>query len=270
MPPNGADVPDHEERYYRVDFGPVTLVFLDLCNGADETPANDTSAYLNTVNGCRAPDFNPGTAQYAWLEAQLASAQLHSEFTFVVFHQVPYSVGPHGAEDEAQSGVPARILTPLFLQYGVDAVFAGHDEMYERSAVTGEERRPDDSMHPATIHFFDVGIGGDGLRGPQPDLENPFQEFLAHADAPEVWSGARLVSGGKHYGHLEVQVHTNARGRWEAILTPVIAFPTMDEEGAVTNFERRTYTDVVTIEGASSLPPESPKATLMEWARKTR
>lgn len=31
------------------------------------------------------------------------------------------------------SGYPVRSLTPVFMQYGVDAVFSGHDEMWERS-----------------------------------------------------------------------------------------------------------------------------------------
>jgi len=136
MPANGASDPAHNERYYRMDYGPVTLLVLDLCNGNDAIPSEDTSTYLTTASGCKAPDFNPGTPQYVWLEVQLAAAQTNSAFTFVAFHHVPYSSGPHGVASEAQSGVPARVLTPLFLQYGVDAVLAGHDEMYERSTVT--------------------------------------------------------------------------------------------------------------------------------------
>ncbi len=30
---------------------------------------------------------------------------------------------------------------------------------------------------PHTVHFYDVGIGGDGLRGPQEGLINPQQKF---------------------------------------------------------------------------------------------
>ena len=36
-----------------------------------------------------------------------------------------------------------RELTPLFIRYGVDAVFNGHDELYEHSAVAGSEILPD-------------------------------------------------------------------------------------------------------------------------------
>ena len=97
------------------------------------------------------------------------------------------------------------------------------------------------------IHFYDVGIGGDGLRGPSEGFDNPYRQFLAHDDVPEVWNGKQLVSGGKHYGHLEVNVAQNAIGQWLAELTPVQVFPLLDSEGKVTGWERRTYDDVVTI-----------------------
>jgi 3',5'-cyclic AMP phosphodiesterase CpdA len=265
LPANGAANPAHNGRYYRLDYGPVTLVVLDLCNGDDTDSTKDTSTYLKTADGCQAPDFNPGSPQYAWLEEQLASAQTNSQFTFVAFHQVPYSVGPHGAAGESQSGVPVRVLTPLFLQYGVDAVLAGHDEMYERSVVTGTEQLPGGGTRPVTLNFYDLGIGGDGLRGPVSGLVNDKQAFLAHNDAPEVWSGAALVSGGKHYGHLEVNIRVNGQGKWEAVLTPVYAFPLMDSGGAVTGFERRTYADEVTVIGASA-PLLGQKGTVVvEW-----
>ena len=266
MPANGASDPAHNQRYYRMDYGPVTLLVLDLCNGNDAIPAEDTSTYLTTASGCKAPDFNPGTPQYVWLEAQLAAAQTNSAFTFVAFHHVPYSSGPHGVASEAQSGVPARVLTPLFLQYGVDAVLAGHDEMYERSTVTGTEQLPGGGTRAVTLHVYDLGMGGDGLRGPSSGVVNGMQAFLAHDDAPEVWSGSALVSGGKHYGHLEVNVRTNGLGNWEAVLTPAYAFPLMDGSGTVTGFERRTYADEVMIEGASVVPPSATRGTIVvEW-----
>jgi len=249
LPTNGATNSAHNGRYYRLDYGPVTLLVLDLCNGDDTDSTKDTSAYLTTAGGCQAPNFNPGSPQYAWLEEQLASAQTNSQFTFVAFHQIPYSIGPHGLASENQSGVPARILTPLFLQYGVDAVLCGHDETYERSTVTGIEQLPGGGTRSITLSFYDLGIGGDGLRGPTTGVVNDKQAFFAHSDAPEVWSGAMLVSGGKHYGHLEVNVQVNGQGNWEAVLTPVYAFPLTDSGGTVIGFERRTYDDVMTVTG---------------------
>lgn len=248
LPDNGASAEVFKERYYRVDFGPVTYITLDTSDGKKDKSPQDTNWRLPGLN---APDFNPGSEQYQWLEEQLADAAKTSQFTFVQFHHVPYSVGPHGFPtgsggfengQDNQSGVPVRVLTPLFKKYGVDAVFAGHDEMYERSHVDG-------------IHFYDIGIGGDGLRGPYfgkdgkyaVKMDNPHQQFLAHLDAPEVWEEKRLVSGGKHYGHLEVNVFKDDKGIWTTEIAPVYAFPIMDKSGTVTGWERRVYDDIVTL-----------------------
>ena len=114
--------------------------------------------------------------------------------------------------------------------------------MYEHSIVNG-------------IHFYDIGIGGDGLRKPISGKDgssglpgtNPHQVFLAHLNAPEVWNGKQLVSGGKHYGHLEVNISQESNGTWKAELTPVCVFPLMDAAGAVTGWERRSYDDEVVL-----------------------
>lgn len=160
---------------------------------------------------------------------------------FVQYHHAAYSFGPHGypagngSGFDTQSGQPLRVLTPLLESYDVAAVFSGHDEMYEHSIVNG-------------IHFYDVGASGDGLRGPEADLTNQYQEFLAHSDAPEVWSGDILLSGGKHYGHLEVDVVLNDFGLWDVTVTPAYAFPLLSptNPGEILGWERRTYDDVVT------------------------
>ena len=126
----------------------------------------------------------------------------------------------------------------MFEKYQVSAVFCGHDEIYEHSLVNG-------------IHYYDIGIGGDGLRGPfVEDGSTGLQaqilsSVLAHLDAPEMWEGRRMIDGGKHYGHIEVNVKPNASGQWEAEILPVYVFPIMDDSGRVLHFERRIYADVV-------------------------
>ena len=170
---NGAADPLQEGRYFRVDYGPITLIGLDVANGSPHQSERDTNFFLL---GEGDPD-----------------------------------------------GV--RALTPLFLRYGVDAVLAGHDEIWEHSEIAGEEVGPNGLGRSHTVHFYDVGIGGDGLRGLQAGLVNPFQRFLAHRDAPEVWEEDVLVAGGKHYGHLEVDVLPLEDGRWQAVLKPVYILP---------------------------------------------
>jgi 3',5'-cyclic AMP phosphodiesterase CpdA len=243
-------------RYARLDYGPVTLITLDVTNGSPSDSAGDTNFMLlgaQDESGGSSPGFALGSEQYAWLEEQLADARIRSAFTFVLFHHVPYSVGPHGWPAgkgdglDDQSGVPVRELTPLFLSYGVDAVIAGHDEMWERSEIEGKQVQADGSEVPHILHIYDVGIGGDGLRGPEQGLENPQQKFLVHTDAPEVWVDGILVSGGKHYGHLEVDVQETEMGGWQAVLKPVHVFPLLNRAGELSSFERRLYDDTVTL-----------------------
>jgi hypothetical protein len=262
VPDNGSADPTARGRYYRIDYGPVTLIALDVTNGSPDGSAGDTNHMLlgrGDVGGGASPGFGPGTEQYTWLERQLAEAQVHSAFTFVFFHHVPYSVGPHGwpagktsstdtgGVEDNQSGVPVRSLTPLFMRYGVDVLIAGHDEMWERSQIEGVEEFADGTERRHTFHVFDVGIAGDGLRGPTEGLENPYQRFLAHADAPEVWKDGILRSGGKHYGHLEVDVLETRNGGWQAVLKPVHVFPLLDSGGRLQAIERRLYDDVITL-----------------------
>lgn len=248
-PRNGTGNSVYDDRFYRIDYGPISYITIDVSDGLPDKSNRDTNFALLGRRGKGNPtDFNPGSAQYQWLENELADAQKKSRFTFVQFHHIPYSVGPHGFPagsggrgQDTQSGQPVRVLSPLFEKYGVDAVFCGHDEMYEHSVVNG-------------IHYYDIGIGGDGLRGPSSgkdgstklDSANSYQIFLAHLDATEVWNGKQLVSGGKHYGHLEVNV-SQENGTWQVKITPVYVFPVMNAKGMVVDWERRIYKDEIVL-----------------------
>lgn len=258
VPDNGSPVPADAGRYYRLDYGPATIIGLDVSNGLPHQSDHDTNYYLQgqgEADGGDSPGFGPGTRQYAWLEEQLRDAQQRSAFTFVIFHHVPFSVGPHGwppgpsgDTQDPQSGVPVRALVPLFHRYGVDAVMAGHDEIWERSEVVGEELSPDGRVSSHVLQIYDVGVAGDGLRGPQPGLENPHQKFLVHSDVPEVWRDGVLVDGGKHYGHLEVELLPEGLDGWQAVLKPVYVFPLFTAGGAeYGGYERRVYDDITTL-----------------------
>ena len=250
LPANG--VAAHDERYYAVEWGPVTVVVLDLNNGLPQHGPNDSNFYmLGEGEGGTAPDWQPGSPQYRWLAETLRAAQEKTGFTFVVAHHCPYSSGVHGLPPgrgeglDPLSGLPLRALTPLFQRYGVDALFTGHDEMYERSAVPGQERLPDGTAREHVLQVYDVGVAGDGLRAPFEGAENPFRAFLAHVDSPEQWENGVLRDGGKHYGHLEVNVEPLGETGWRAQLDMVYLFPVMDADGQVLRFERRLYDDRV-------------------------
>jgi hypothetical protein len=126
--------------------------------------------------------------------------------------------------------------------------------MYERSAIPGEEQLPQGTVRRYELMLYDVGIGGDSLRGPASDVSNPYSKFLAHRDAPEVWRDGRIVSGGKHYGHLVIDITPSAEG-WDATLTPVYLIPRLDEHGQPSSsleYERLTYDDRIVLH---SKPP---------------
>lgn len=252
LPGNGAKTAAHSERYYALKYGVVTLIVLDPTDGLPHQSEQDTNWRLRGENdGGQAPGWHPGSEQHNWLIKELQHAQQTSMFTFVMFHATPYSSGVHGRLPgekkqgrDILSSKPLQGLTPLFMRYGVDAVFGGHDEMYEHSVVTGVEKSPGGIYRDHEIHFLDVGIGGDGLRGPAKDVTNPYRVFLAHADAPEIYGPDGILSdGGKHYGHLEVNVEKDANGQWQARMDPVYIFPLLNAQGRLIDFERRLYDD---------------------------
>jgi len=76
--------------------------------------------------------YDAGSDQYTWLEQTLSDAAADREIRHVwaFLHHSPYSSGSHGSSTSVRSE-----LSPLFEQYGVELVFAGHDHHYERSVV---------------------------------------------------------------------------------------------------------------------------------------
>ncbi len=241
-PPNNN--PNYKDAYYRVDYGPVTVLTLDSCNGLPDDTDFDTNINIDaaTYPGDDMPDMNQGSDQWNWCMAQLEDARERGQIIFVQFHHVPYSSGGHilpvsMENSSGQAGLPMRIYTPAFQRYGVVAVLCGHNETFERSLV-------------GDVIFYDAGVAGDGLGAPEsekdPRCANPWQAWIAHDDDPELWNGKQLVDGGRHYGHVEIDITPDDTG-WNVSLTPVYIFPVNDEEGNVTGFERRVYDDVVTL-----------------------
>ena len=148
---------------------------------------------------------------------------------------------------EEKAGVTAADALPFFVSTS-DAIVDG------QSAGIGVTRQVRDALL-ASSKSSGKKIWGNmpfGLDPTPADIwrtsyvasTNPFQVFLADLHAPEVWKGSALISGGKHYGHMEVNV-TSDNGSWQAELTPAYVFPLMSETGKVVGWERRTYDDVV-------------------------
>lgn len=125
-----------KERWYSFDLPDIHIIVLDSCT-----------------------DFGPGSEQYKWLIYDLANSR-HIKWKFVMLHHPPYTSGNHGSVDESgnlkEVGIRTgrRIFPQLAKQYGITAVFTGHDHNYERSTQ-------DD------VHYVVAGGGG------APSYSNP-------------------------------------------------------------------------------------------------
>lgn len=131
------------ELYYSFAWGDVRFVVADT-NDPDLVGADP-----------------PSSAQYLWLESELASAA--EPIVVVAQHHPGYSSGWHG--DDADVLSIQQYLIPLYEQYGVDAVLCSHEHFYERS-------------FDGAIHHLTVGGGGAPL-APYTPLANPYQVFQA-------------------------------------------------------------------------------------------
>jgi predicted phosphodiesterase len=84
--------------------------------------------------------------QLAWIEKELKASG--SDWKIPYFHHPLYSSGMHGSQVDLRV-----ILEPLFIKYGVDVVFAGHEHFYQRI-------KPQQG-----ITYFVSGAGGQLRRG---------------------------------------------------------------------------------------------------------
>ena len=106
-------------------------------------------------------DFTPN--QGAWLEKKLEASE--AKWKIAVFHHPIYSSGgTHGSDRGLR-----RELEPIFVKYGVKAVFSGHDHIYERTKLQ------------QGIQYFVTGAGGKVRRG-DVDLKSPFRALSYDVD----------------------------------------------------------------------------------------
>lgn len=277
------NTPEHQDNYYRIDYGPVTVLTLDSSNGepddsrdnyggdgqpsqisgqeftgpGTDTQENITREGYEAAGGTDLADFNPGSPQWDWVIEQLQDARESGQIIFAQFHHAPYSSGTHGLpmnheDSSGQGGTPMRQYHPLFEEYGVAAVFSGHSEMFERSFV-------DENGDGIGVYYYDVGVAGDGMRGQRTDDDgellnyNQFSQWTADQDEPELWAEidgvTQITAGGKHYGHLEVNLQRleGADGGARITFTPVYSFPILDSNYELIDTERRVYGDEITL-----------------------
>ena len=125
------------EAYYSFDFANIHFVVLD---------SQDS-------------DRTPGGAMLTWLEEDLAATDRH--WIVAYWHHPPYSKGSHDSDDrfgEHKLVEMRENALPIFEDYSVDLVLAGHSHSYERSfLVDGFYDTP--TVVPGDGEILDGGPG---------------------------------------------------------------------------------------------------------------
>ena len=148
------DVPPINQHYYSFDY--KNAHFVSLYVPSQWNPS----------------DFDSNSAQYQWLDNDLAQAAAdpNIKWKFVFFHAPVFScVEEHGCGKNIQ-----EYLIPLFDQYGVTAVFNGDDHSYQRiGPISGYKPDPTGVTYIVTAgggaYLYDFyGTTDCNLRGGNP------------------------------------------------------------------------------------------------------
>jgi predicted MPP superfamily phosphohydrolase len=136
----GSGPKDYEtkfERPYKALLDAGVKFYASL--GNHDNPNERLYKFFN-MNGANYYTFKKGNARFfaldsdymdaeqlAWLENELKNAG-DKDWKICYFHHPLYSSGKvHGSSIELRS-----LIEPLFVKYGVNVVFSGHDHVYER------------------------------------------------------------------------------------------------------------------------------------------
>lgn len=101
-------------------------------------------------------DLKENSEQYSWLVNDLADVKDDIKFKIVIFHHPLFTSSYHQADEKKLSG----ILLPIFQKYKVNAVFNGHNHLYEKYLYNN-------------IYFIVTGGGGAPLYDPY-NTDNPY------------------------------------------------------------------------------------------------
>jgi len=170
---NPTDFRNKFENIYKVLLDEKVKFYASLGNHDD---SNQRFYELFNMNGEEYYRFTKGNVsfyalnsnymdqrQIKWIEEQLAKDT--SDWKIAFFHHPPYSSGKAHGSDKALR----ETLEPIFVKYGVNAVFAGHEHFYERI-------KPQKG-----IYYFISGAGGK-LRSGDVKKGSPLTEKAYDAD----------------------------------------------------------------------------------------
>lgn len=116
--------------------------------------------------------YTVGSTQYNWLAADLAATP--KPWKIVVMHEPGWSAGGHANNTTVQT-----VLQPLFIQYGVQMVIAGHNHYYARAVAdyidhltlggggaplyTPDAGQPNIVTVDESYHFAEIDINGNTM-----------------------------------------------------------------------------------------------------------
>ncbi|CAH9083243.1 unnamed protein product [Cuscuta epithymum] len=149
--------------------------------------------------------FGTYTPQWKWLESELAKVdRRETAWLIVLMHCPMYSSNMH----HYMEGESMRVLyEPLFVQYKVDVVFAGHVHSYERSirvsniAYDIENGQCSPAKDGSAPVYITIGDGGNS-EGLAIEMRQPQPSYSAYREAS--------------FGHgmLDIKNRTHARFGW--------------------------------------------------------
>jgi 3',5'-cyclic AMP phosphodiesterase CpdA len=186
----GPDEPGMYNRAFQDPYAPLLQqgVTFHAALGNHDSPNQRFYKHFN-MGGERYYSFKPmngfrffaldsnymSKEQIAWLEKELAASA--SDWKIAFFHHPLYSSGAtHGSAVELR-----QIVEPIFVKYGLNVVFSGHEHFYERikpqkgiyyftSGGAAKLRKGDIKRSPLTArgfdrdyHFMLVEIAGDEM-----------------------------------------------------------------------------------------------------------
>lgn len=167
---NQGDGP--EDQYYNFAYGPA--LFWSLTSFP-----MDTDAYCSDTNRNYRPKDEGGTGQYDWLKDHLeASANDPRQWKIVMLHAPIYSPCDCNNQEDAR-----KYLTPLFEEYGVDLVLAGHEHYYARKTVND-------------ISYLILGGGGAGI------------DLCSACTSNQQCNGFDMVYGEHHFAYFKISGDT--------------------------------------------------------------
>ena len=198
LPDNGSA--DFRGNWYAFTVGPIRVISLnndDVClqdGGFSGFRRDHVPTYVSNGDNPYIMGYSSGV-QRQWLEGELAMARQSGSIDWIVvcMHQVSMSSAHFNGAD---LGIRQNWL-PLFDQYGVDLVVAGHEHHFERTfpvrgtlpgstLLTPAPQGTDPALMDTSVGTVHMIIGGGGHSTPTPvsDFDMPHDGVLITSVGP--------------------------------------------------------------------------------------